>query len=226
MRIHASLDAIVQQREVAGYVLPAWGRPTTSPLSGQERTRGGMNDRVNTLSKPLSRSGDAGPVTVSVVIPAYNAAATIAAAIESVLASMRLPEEIIVVDDGSKDETRRSSGALVPSRLLRQANGLRAGAKYWRPRGARHVARSSMPTTSGFRPSSNANCRKRQTLDRGSGSSQVQQREDNFGRRLFDDSWTRNDAIVSSSLARRSAFEQAGGFCFRARAKITICGSG
>ena len=44
-----------------------------------------MNDRVNTLSESTEQVQHAGPVTVSVVIPAYNAAATIAAAIESVL---------------------------------------------------------------------------------------------------------------------------------------------
>lgn len=44
-------------------------------------------------------------LTVSVIIPAYNAAATVAASIESVLAQTSKAFEIIVVNDGSSDET-------------------------------------------------------------------------------------------------------------------------
>lgn len=44
--------------------------------------------------------------TVSVVIPTYNRAATVGAAIASVLEQRDVPEEIIVVDDGSSDGTR------------------------------------------------------------------------------------------------------------------------
>lgn len=66
----------------------------------------------------------------SVIVAAYQAATTIADAIESALAQTRAPHEIIVCDDGSTDDL---TGALAPYadrlRLIRQDNRGEAAAK-------------------------------------------------------------------------------------------------
>lgn len=58
----------------------------------------------------------------SVVIPAFNAAATLARAIESVRAQTWPAHEIIVVDDGSTDATAEVARRFADVRLIRQAN--------------------------------------------------------------------------------------------------------
>ena len=63
--------------------------------------------------------------TVSVVIPTYNCSTLVGEAIESVLAQTRVPDQIIVVNDGSTDDTaavvqRYRDGRIV---YIEQANG-------------------------------------------------------------------------------------------------------
>jgi len=48
------------------------------------------------------------PRTISVVIPTYNRAKLLAEAVESALQQSRPPDEIIVIDDGSKDNTAQA----------------------------------------------------------------------------------------------------------------------
>jgi glycosyltransferase involved in cell wall biosynthesis len=61
--------------------------------------------------------------TVSCVIPAWNAGETIGRAIESVLRQTTTVSEIVVVDDGSTDETAATvAGIGRPVRLVRQTN--------------------------------------------------------------------------------------------------------
>jgi glycosyltransferase involved in cell wall biosynthesis len=68
--------------------------------------------------------------TFAIVITAYEAAATIAAAVDSALAQTRPAEEVIVVDDGSRDDL---AGALAPYgdkiKVIRRENGGGAAAR-------------------------------------------------------------------------------------------------
>jgi glycosyltransferase involved in cell wall biosynthesis len=57
------------------------------------------------LSELTSNQCDTSEFSVSVVIPAYNAGTTIAKTIESVLRQTTPVQEVIVVNDGSKDDT-------------------------------------------------------------------------------------------------------------------------
>jgi hypothetical protein len=62
---------------------------------------------------------------ISVIIPAYNAGATLREALDSVQAQNHTPHEVIVVDDGSTDDTAeiaRSYQELLPLVLVQQAN--------------------------------------------------------------------------------------------------------
>lgn len=61
------------------------------------------------------------PPSVSVVIPAYNVEDCISRAIRSVFRQTLLPREILVVDDGSTDDTRHIANRFgVPVRVLSQ----------------------------------------------------------------------------------------------------------
>lgn len=72
--------------------------------------------------------------TISVLIPAYNVGRFIEETLASVAAQTRLPDEVIVVDDGSTDDTAdkvnrfQRSGSL-PIRLIRRSNGGAAAAR-------------------------------------------------------------------------------------------------
>ena len=62
---------------------------------------------------------------ISIIIPAYNAGATLREALDSVQAQNHAPHEVIVVDDGSTDDTAniaRTYQEVLPLVLMQQAN--------------------------------------------------------------------------------------------------------
>jgi glycosyltransferase involved in cell wall biosynthesis len=63
------------------------------------------------------------PMQISVIIPSYNRIQTLTRAIDSVLAQHSLVDEIIVVDDGSEDNTAALVSQRYPNiKLIRQTN--------------------------------------------------------------------------------------------------------
>jgi glycosyltransferase involved in cell wall biosynthesis len=61
--------------------------------------------------------------TVSAIIPTFNRAALLVEAVESALAQRRPPDEILVIDDGSRDDTAARMAAYGERvRYVRQAN--------------------------------------------------------------------------------------------------------
>lgn len=78
------------------------------------------------------------PVATSVVIPCYNAAAFVAETIRSALSQTLAPLEVIVVDDGSTDDSAAVAAACGPLvKVIRQANAGAAGARNAGVRAAR-----------------------------------------------------------------------------------------
>ena len=96
-----------------------------------------MTDNSERDSRPEDESRIAARLSIAVVIPTYNRARFVGEAIDSVLAQTDPVDEIIVVDDGSTDETPAVLAAY-GSRItvLRQAN---AGASAARNAGAAHA---------------------------------------------------------------------------------------
>lgn len=90
------------------------------------------------MASPRISAGEGLAPSLTVVIPCYEMGAMLAETVESVWASERMPDEVIVVDDGSRDEAtracladleREAAGRGLPLTVLRQSNQGLAGAR-------------------------------------------------------------------------------------------------
>ena len=86
--------------------------PELTQLREFSETRGATQGLAQNSAAPL----------VSVIIPCYNLARFLPGAIDSVLAQTRSPVEVIVVDDGSTDNTGQIASRYQSIRYFRQTN--------------------------------------------------------------------------------------------------------
>ena len=156
------------------------------------------------------------PPTISVIMPAFQAEAFIARSIRSAQTQTLRPLEILVVDDGSSDNTAQAAaecGDLV--RVIRRVNGGPAAARNTAAREACGEWLAFLDADDAWLPSK---------LER-----QVAQIEDSITllhtyavddvsstytpeEQTFDSLWTQNSICTSSVLVRKTEFEAVGGF--------------
>jgi glycosyltransferase involved in cell wall biosynthesis len=153
--------------------------------------------------------------TVSAIIPAYNAARTVSRAVESCLNQTHPPIEVLVVDDGSTDETAEVvAGFGAPVRLERKPNGGPASARNY----AAHLARGDWL---GFLDADDRwlpkKLEKQLTLATSDDVAVIQTLTGGSTQQIppevsFSQLWETNRVCTSSALIRRSTFERLGGF--------------
>ncbi|MEI7710153.1 MAG: glycosyltransferase [Rhodospirillales bacterium] len=162
--------------------------------------------------------------TVTVIIPAYNAAAYIARTVGSALAQTHMPLEILVVDDGSKDRTADIVAAMpAPVRLIRKENGGPASARNLGAREAKGTWLALLDADDLWQPEKLA-AQLRLGADPSVGL--IHCLPDHRSAVVPDEltfamMWDQNWIINSSVLIRREAFESLGGFN-EARALISV----
>jgi glycosyltransferase involved in cell wall biosynthesis len=99
----------------------------------QDIEQGSVENRWQSASatNPMENYNSVAPARpkVSAVIPAYNSEGFVADAIESILAQTIPVDEIIVVDDGSKDRTAEIASRFECTRVITQANAGQGAAR-------------------------------------------------------------------------------------------------
>jgi GT2 family glycosyltransferase len=153
--------------------------------------------------------------SVSVIIPAYNAGQRIARAIASALDQTRRVLEIIVVDDGSTDDTVQvASGFGPPVRVISKPNGGPASARNLATSLAQGEWLAMLDADDWWFPRKNEiQLAHIAAGDVGLSHCRLDHRTERPPDELtFDDLWERNWISNSSVLLRRSIFEAVGGF--------------
>lgn len=176
----------------------------------------GTSDKPASLQTRLQDANGLNP-SISVIIPAYNASSYVGNAIESALAQTYPPIEVIVVDDGSKDNTYETvSRYPAPVKAIRRANGGPAAARNLAAREAKGEWLALLDADDTWLP--NKLERQIAWMTRENvgvvhcfrvgeeGSHKVPAQV------TFDDLWQRNHVANSSALVRRAAFDAVGGF--------------
>lgn len=153
----------------------------------------------------------------AVVIPAYNAAATLGRALDSVFSQTLLPAEVVVVDDGSPDRADIEAVVAGYGRRVRLLQRENAGPAVARNDGARASSSSwiaFLDADDAWLPE-----KMQRQLELGADpragllhGRARREREPLPASLDFDTLWRRNRICTSMVVVRRTAFEQAGGF--------------
>jgi glycosyltransferase involved in cell wall biosynthesis len=155
--------------------------------------------------------------SISVVIPAYNAEGCVARAIDSVLAQTLPVDEIIVVDDGSRDATSDVAGRFGdPVRVLRQTNAGPAAARNHGVREARCEWIAFLDADDAWLPTK-LECQAVHLGDARTGvvHCYVVNVDEKFcydGEQTFERLWRQNVIGTSTAIVRKAAWESVGGF--------------
>jgi glycosyltransferase involved in cell wall biosynthesis/SAM-dependent methyltransferase len=136
--VAADHDLARRARDHEGMALEALGRVaagTADPPAAQAQPA-----KPSTAATPVGAARTRSPHGVSIIIPLFNGARYLREAVESVAVQTMVPDELIIVDDGSTDEGHTAVDEIdvpFPIRVIRQS---RAGQSMARNRG---VAASS-----------------------------------------------------------------------------------
>jgi len=153
---------------------------------------------------------------VSVIIPAYNAARSISAAVRSAHRQTLPPREIIVVDDGSSDDTAAVISALsIPVKFIVQENQGPGRARNHGALEAKGEWFAFLDADDEWLPDKlekqlhYADDPKIAVINARATTKRAEPMPSEIS---FERLWQNNDLITSSALVRRSAFEACGGF--------------